>query len=68
MENDWKFNGVMDCDKCKFNHQCNIEPDCPYFTGWNDGQKKLLNFEIANTDTVQLKNIFKSMLKELKAN
>jgi hypothetical protein len=41
--NDWKFNSVMNCDKCKFNHQCNMVTDCPYIEGWEDGQRKLLN-------------------------
>jgi arylamine N-acetyltransferase len=44
MKHDWKFNSVMNCDKCKFNHQCNMEPDCPYIIGWQEGQKKLTDF------------------------
>jgi len=40
----WEFNSVMNCDKCKFNHQCNMEPDCPYIQGWKDGQRKILSY------------------------
>lgn len=65
--NDWKFNGVMNCDKCKFNHQCNMEPDCPYLAGWEDGQKKLLAYMVANAETGAhlTKNMMRDALKEL---
>ena len=47
MKKEWQFNGVMDCDNCKF--WCvgiAGEDECPYIAGWKDGQEKLLNFEI----------------------
>ena len=38
----YKFIGQMNCDKCKFLPDCKVgEDDCPYLTGWQDGQAKL---------------------------
>lgn len=67
MKQEWKFNGAMDCDKCKWGQSCTMVTDCPYLAGWEDGQRKLLRFEIANTDTVQLKDTFKLLLTQLEA-
>ena len=46
MNKEWQFNGVMDCDKCKFHKfDCEVgETNCPYMFGWNDGQTKLITF------------------------
>ena len=38
----YKFIGQMNCDKCKFFRVCKAgESNCPYLTGWEDGQAKL---------------------------
>ena len=72
MKQVWQFNSVMNCDKCKFKHQCNMEPDCPYIVGWEDGQHKMLNFLIkyahhAKLMTVEvvMKQKLEDMLKTL---
>ena len=66
---DWKFNSVMNCDKCKFNHQCNMEPDCPYLQGWTDGQRKMLAYQIKEWSPLSFPSAFvnrcEQMLKEL---
>jgi hypothetical protein len=39
----YKFNGAVNCDKCKFFRVCKAgESNCPYMAGWQDGQAKLL--------------------------
>lgn len=40
---DYRFNGQINCDKCKFFPDCKSgESNCPYLSGWEDSQDKLL--------------------------
>lgn len=47
----WQFTSVMNCDLCKYYKlgckigDCGDVFDCPYETGWIEGQEKLLIFQ-----------------------
>lgn len=66
--NEWKFVGQMDCDLCKYD--CNSTEHCPYTAGWQDGQRKLLEYLIANAKHPPLddsRRIYQDQLEKMLA-
>ena len=65
---DWKFNSVINCDKCKFGGQCTLITGCPYLSGWNDGQIKMLEHLIKYAHHAKLMTVevvMKTKLEEM---
>jgi hypothetical protein len=65
---DWKFMGHMECCVCKWYKSCVMAETCPYTAGWQDGQKKLLEYLITwEGHPIDLMDKLRQILKQLEA-